>query len=56
VFAKTSKHLSSINSGHIELILILAILELSSKYCNSSASLDSTPPLAPPSEGGGFFE
>jgi hypothetical protein len=41
VFTNTSKHLSSTNSGHIELILILGILEFLSKYSNNSANLDS---------------
>jgi len=37
---KTSKHFSSTNSGHKELILILEIFEFSNKYSNKSQSLD----------------
>ncbi|MDP2396271.1 MAG: hypothetical protein Q8S84_04720 [bacterium] len=37
-----SRHLSSMNSGHIELILILGIFVLSKIYLSSSANLDGT--------------
>ena len=41
MFSNTFKHFVFINSGHIELILILGILEFSSKYSNNSANLES---------------
>jgi hypothetical protein len=56
---KSSKTLSSINSGHRELILILLIFVLSKIYFKSSANLDGV--LYPPSlqrrcVGGGFVD